>query len=188
MSEEGLLHVSTDLRRLEVQKPLARKMAGKCNFLTGRLFGKVGRAPLKALYARANSSSCQLDKPTRSSLLALRDIILHCRPMTIPRVPCAARYSRDLHRCLLQSRRTSVQAGRRGHPEVGVTERHTDAPPFVSTKVTYKVRILPGQVPYRAGQDLFLRPSVHLSPRVLGVNPGPVDFRTLVGPLLRAVL
>ena len=26
----------------------ARKMAGKCNFLTGRLFGKVGRAPLPA--------------------------------------------------------------------------------------------------------------------------------------------
>ena len=71
----------------------ARKMAGKCNFLTGRLFGKVGRAPLKALYARANSNFCQLDKPTRSSLLALRDIILHCRPMTIPRTPCAFRYS-----------------------------------------------------------------------------------------------
>ena len=65
----------------------ARKMARKCNFLTGRLFGKVGRAPLKAIYARANSFSHQLDKPTRSSLMALRDIILHCQPMTIPRDP-----------------------------------------------------------------------------------------------------
>ena len=65
----------------------ARKMAGKCNFLTGRLFGKVGRAPLKAIYARANSFSHQLDKPTRSSLMALRDIIIHCQPMTIPRNP-----------------------------------------------------------------------------------------------------
>ena len=65
----------------------ARKMAGKCNFLTGRLFGKVGRAPLKAIYARANSFSHQLDQPTRSSLMALRDIILHCQPMTIPRNP-----------------------------------------------------------------------------------------------------
>ena len=71
----------------------ARKMAGKCNFLTGRLFGKVGRAPLKAIYARANSFSHQLDKPTRSSLMALRDIILHCQPMTIPRNPTCHSFS-----------------------------------------------------------------------------------------------
>ena len=71
----------------------ARKMAGKCNFLTGRLFGKVGRAALKAIYARANSFSHQLDKPTRSSLLALRDIILHCQPMTIPRNPTFRSFS-----------------------------------------------------------------------------------------------
>ena len=71
----------------------ARKMAGKCNFLTGRLFGKVGRAPLKALYARANSSTHSIDKPTRSSPLALRDIILHCKPMTIPRAPAKTTYS-----------------------------------------------------------------------------------------------
>ena len=71
----------------------ARKMAGKCNFLTGRLFGKVGRAPLKALYARANSSTHNIDKPTtRSSLLALKDIILHCKPMTIPRSPARTVY------------------------------------------------------------------------------------------------
>ncbi|CAE7247325.1 unnamed protein product, partial [Symbiodinium microadriaticum] len=71
----------------------ARKMAGKCNFLTGRLFGKVGRAPLKALHARANCFSHQLDKRTRSSLMALRDIILHCQPMTIPRNPTFRAYS-----------------------------------------------------------------------------------------------
>ena len=70
----------------------ARKMAGKCNFLTGRLFGKVGRAP-KAIYARANSFSHQLDKPTRSSLMALRDTILHCQPMTIPRNPTCRSFS-----------------------------------------------------------------------------------------------
>ena len=40
-------------------------MAGKCNFRTGRLFGKVGRAPLKALYARANSNSSWTNGPTR---------------------------------------------------------------------------------------------------------------------------
>ena len=67
-------------------------MAGKCNFLTGRLFGKVGRAALKALYARANSNMNNLDKPTRSSLLALRDIIVHCKPMTIPGNPVADTY------------------------------------------------------------------------------------------------
>ena len=41
----------------DVSPDVARKMAGKCNFLTGRLFGKLGRAPLKDLYARANSNT-----------------------------------------------------------------------------------------------------------------------------------
>ncbi|CAE7242237.1 unnamed protein product [Symbiodinium pilosum] len=62
----------------------ARRMAGKCSFLTGRLFGKVGRAPLKAIYSRAHSNISHLDKPTRSALHALLDIIRHCRPMRIP--------------------------------------------------------------------------------------------------------
>ena len=51
----------------------ARKMAGKCNFLTGRLFAN--------------------DKPTRSSLLAVRAIIQHCRRTAIPRNPVAQIYS-----------------------------------------------------------------------------------------------
>ena len=62
----------------------ARRMAGKCNFLTGRFFGKVGRAPLKAIYARAHSNVSHLDKPTKSALVALLDIIQHCQPMKIP--------------------------------------------------------------------------------------------------------
>ena len=62
-------------------------MAGKCNFLTAKLFGKVGRAPLKAIYARAHSHQTSLDKPTRAALYALMDIISHCRPMRIPREP-----------------------------------------------------------------------------------------------------
>ena len=61
--------------------------------MAGRLLGKVGRAPLKALYARAHSFSHLLDKPTRSSLLALRDIISHCKPMTITRNPTSVSYS-----------------------------------------------------------------------------------------------
>ena len=59
-------------------------MAGKCNFLAGRLFGKVGRAPLKAIYSRAHSNMSQLDKPTRSALHALLHIIQHCKPMRLP--------------------------------------------------------------------------------------------------------
>ena len=71
---------------------MARRMAGKCNFLTGRLFGKVGRAPLKAIYARAHSHQTSLDKPTKAALYALLDIISHCRPMRIPREPRARHF------------------------------------------------------------------------------------------------
>ena len=69
----------------QLDQDLARRMAGKCNFLTGRLFGKVGRAPLKAVYARAHSHQTILDKPTKAALYALMDIISHCKPMRIPR-------------------------------------------------------------------------------------------------------
>ena len=62
MTQQIEKHLDTNILTPEE----ARKMAGKCNFLTGRLFGKVGRAPLKAIYTRANSFSHQLDKPTRS--------------------------------------------------------------------------------------------------------------------------
>ena len=49
--------ISEHLKSNTLSPEEARKMAGKCNFLTGRFFGKVGRAPLKALYARVNSNS-----------------------------------------------------------------------------------------------------------------------------------
>ena len=62
----------------------ARRMASKCNFLTGRLFGKFFLAPLKAIYARAHSNITQLDKPTRSALCALLNIIQHCKPVRVP--------------------------------------------------------------------------------------------------------
>ena len=64
---------------------MARRMAGKCNFLTGR-------APLKAIYARAHSHQTSLDKPTKAALYALLDIISHCRPMRIPREPRARHF------------------------------------------------------------------------------------------------
>ena len=39
--------IQTCLQQNSLKPDQARRMAGKCNFLTGRLFGKVGRAPLK---------------------------------------------------------------------------------------------------------------------------------------------
>ena len=45
MTQQIEKHLGTD----NLTPEEARKMAGKCNFLTGRLFGKVGRAPLKAI-------------------------------------------------------------------------------------------------------------------------------------------
>ena len=77
-------HIIACLEQDTLEPDQARRMAGKCNFLTGRLFGKVGRAPLKAIYARAHSNISHLDKPTKSALYALLDIIQHCKPMRIP--------------------------------------------------------------------------------------------------------
>ena len=71
----------------------ARRLAGKCNFPTGRLFGKVGCAPLKAIYVRRHCSHSSIDKPTRAALWSLLDIIRHYKPMRIPRTPYAACYS-----------------------------------------------------------------------------------------------
>ena len=71
----------------------ARRLAGKCNFLTGRLFGKVGRAPLKVIYARTHCSHSSIDKPTRAALWSLFDIFRHCRPLRNPRRPHITCYS-----------------------------------------------------------------------------------------------
>ena len=75
------------MQNAHLDSDMARRMAGKCNFLTGRLFGKVGRAPLKARNARAHSHHTSLDKPTRAALYALMDTISHCTPTKIPRDP-----------------------------------------------------------------------------------------------------
>ena len=75
--------ITACLQKNTLEPDQARRMAGKCNFLAGRLFGKVGRAPLKAIYARAHSNISHLDKPTKSALYALLDIIQHCKPLQI---------------------------------------------------------------------------------------------------------
>ena len=41
----------------------ARRAAGKCNFVTGHLFGRVGRSALAALYHKAHGTSDKIDKP-----------------------------------------------------------------------------------------------------------------------------
>ena len=76
--------IQTCVQQNRLEPDQARRMAGKRNFLTGRLFGKVGRAPFKAIYSRVHSNIAHLDKHTRSALYALLNIIQHCKPMRLP--------------------------------------------------------------------------------------------------------
>ena len=99
--------ITASIQSNTLEPDQARRMAGKCNFLTGRLFGKVGRAPLKAIYSRAHSNISHLDKPTKSALYALLDIIQHCRPTT-------QTFHHHLHRRLLHRRRHQTSTRRRG--------------------------------------------------------------------------
>ena len=64
------------IKNNSLSQDLAMRVAGKCNFLTESLFGRVGRAPPKALYARANSTQHHLDKATTATLHAISDIII----------------------------------------------------------------------------------------------------------------
>ncbi|CAE7207581.1 Ttf2, partial [Symbiodinium pilosum] len=84
MCEDFCEEIQLCLNRDQLDPDKARRMAGKCNFLTGRLFGKVGRAPLRAIYASAHSNISQLGKPTRSALHALLNITHHCKPTRLP--------------------------------------------------------------------------------------------------------
>ena len=99
---------------------LARRVAGKCNFLTRSLCGRVGRAPLKSLYARANSTQdhLDLDKATAAALHAVSDIINHCWPMTVPRTIVQEAFSLHLHRrirrCQRQSQTTRTRSASGG--------------------------------------------------------------------------
>ena len=62
----------------------ARRTAGKCNFVTGHLFGRVGRSALAALYHKAHSTSDRIDKPTRAAILCLLNILQHSSPRSVP--------------------------------------------------------------------------------------------------------
>ncbi|CAE7723956.1 unnamed protein product [Symbiodinium pilosum] len=73
--------INTDAQRITLTPCPQRVRRWLSNFLTGRLFGKVGRAPLKAIFAMAHSNRSQLDKPTRLAFYALLNIIQHCKPI-----------------------------------------------------------------------------------------------------------
>ena len=86
--------------------------------------------------------SHQLDKPTRSSLMALRDIILHCQPMTIPRNPTCRSFSVIYTDAYFKLKGTVYRPGDENLPQ-WTLDRHrtsrTVGPPCASTKVTCTV-------------------------------------------------
>ena len=71
----------------------ARKLAGKCSFTTTHLFGRVGRAALRALYDKAFSNNDQLSTHTISSLIALQNILQFCSPRRLPLRPSMERHT-----------------------------------------------------------------------------------------------
>ena len=152
-------HVETDRLSPEddgqVQHP--ERKTRRCNILSGRLVGKVGRAPRKALYARANSSTHQLEEPTR----ALRGIIRHCRPLTIPRTDAYFELGRRIYRpgdddlpSWNSDDTVDIENG-----WAAVCFHQSDA-----QRGTY--------FQDRAGPTIFLRPNLDLSPRSLGRDVG----------------
>ena len=81
------LHTHTHLHTKSMTPEQARKLAGKCSFTTTHLFGRVGRAAIRALYDKAFSNNNSLNSQTQSAILALLDIINHCQPRQLPLRP-----------------------------------------------------------------------------------------------------
>ena len=69
----------------------AQKLAGRLSFLTQAVFGGVGKAPTKAIYARAADTAAHSDDKLslglRSALLALEHILPTVKPRFIPFFP-----------------------------------------------------------------------------------------------------
>ena len=76
-------HLHTD----SMSPEQARRLAGKCSFTTTHLFGRVGRAPLRALYDKSHSTTSTLNTHTRTAIISLREILAHCLPKTVPLQP-----------------------------------------------------------------------------------------------------
>jgi len=71
----------------------ARKLAGKCSFTTTQLFGRVGRAALRALYDKAFSNNGTINSHTQSAITALLNILQHCKPRQLPLQPQQTHYT-----------------------------------------------------------------------------------------------
>ena len=71
----------------------ARKLAGKCSFTTTQLFGRVGRAALRALYDKAFSNTSTINTLTKSAIISLIDILKHCQPRQLPLQPTPIRHT-----------------------------------------------------------------------------------------------
>ena len=69
----------------------ARKLAGKCSFTTAQLFGRVGRAALRALYDTAFSNTSHINTSTHNAIIALIDILQHCQPRRLSPQPQPAK-------------------------------------------------------------------------------------------------
>ena len=72
--------LQTHLQTKTMTPEQARKLAGKCSFTTTHLFGRVGRAALRALYDKAFSNNDTLGSQTQSAIIALIDILNNCQP------------------------------------------------------------------------------------------------------------
>ena len=83
ISEQLQGHLRTQLMTPEQ----ARKLAGKCSFTTTQLFGRVGRAALRALYDKAFSNTDTINSHTHSAITALLNILQHCQPRQLPLQP-----------------------------------------------------------------------------------------------------
>ena len=85
--------IQEHLQTQQMTPEQARKLAGKCSFTTTHLFGKVGRAALRALYDKAFSNNDHLSTHTLSSLTALHNVLQHCSPRRIPLRPTSDQHA-----------------------------------------------------------------------------------------------
>ena len=85
----------------------ARKLAGKCSFTTTQLFGRVGRAALRALYDKAFSNTDTINSHTQRH----HSITQHSPtlPTTTTSITTTTNTTyHHLHRCILQGRRSNT--------------------------------------------------------------------------------
>ena len=85
--------LQTHLHTNSMTPEQARKLAGKCSFTTTHLFGRVGRAALRALYDKAFSNNDNLGSQTQSAIIALLDILNNCQPRQLPLRPSITQHT-----------------------------------------------------------------------------------------------